>query len=66
MLRQWETYDLVGRRHSNDAVDGIVEGVELISARIFLVVCLPRNPHATACSHTIAWTSCSDFSMLAW
>jgi len=46
----------------NDAVDGIVEGAGLIAARIFLVVCLTRNPLADACSRTAAWSSCSDFS----
>ena len=46
----------------NDAVDGIVEGAGLIAARIFLVVCLTRNPLAAACSRTAAWSSCSDFS----
>jgi hypothetical protein len=37
----------------NDVVDEIVEGAGLIAARIFLVVCLTRNPHTAACSHTL-------------
>ena len=40
----------------NDAVDGIVEGAGLTAARIFLVVCLTRNPRAAACSRTAAWS----------
>ena len=36
----------------NYAVDGVVEGTGLITAHIFLVVCLTRNPIAAACSHT--------------
>jgi hypothetical protein len=47
----------------NDTVDGIVEGAGLIAARIFLVVCLTRNPHAAAYSRTAAWSSCSDLSI---